>query len=313
MLVVSDNDIAALGITPRKCVEWIEASLKSKPTADLPPKTWQHFPGDVFINTMPCYVPSINRYAVKVVSRHPGQQPALKSKILLVDMANGDCLACMDGNWITAMRTGAVEALAGKTFVHHFEPPTLSAPSKPSATPTPAAAFGFVGLGSMAHATFECLQSLFTMPHDIWLLRYKDQAEKFIAQYERLANVRFHVTDSREELVRNTDALYSCVTVMNEQFLPPSVYPKGYTLIPVHMRGFQDCDTQFDRIFGDDRGYLEHFQHFHEFKYFAEFTDVLLGKDVGRRSDDERIICYNIGLALHDVWFASRIYDEISS
>lgn len=297
MRVIEHEKIAALGITPRQCVEWAELSLRSKPEATLPPKTWMHFAGDVFINTMPCYVPSINRYAVKVVSRHPGQHPALKSKILLVDMANGDTLACMDGIWITAMRTGAVEALAGKTFVRDFS----------------STAFGFVGLGNMAVATFECLVSLFDEPHDIWLLKYKDQAEKFIGRYGDMPNVRFHLTDSREELVSRTQALYSCVTVMNEQFLPVSAYPAGYTLIPVHMRGFQDCDVAFDRVFGDDRGYLEHFQHFKEFKYFAEFTDVLLGRDIGRQSPDERIICYNIGLALHDVWFASRIFDlEVS-
>lgn len=293
MKVLTDNDIEALGIAPRQCVEWAERSLLSKPNADLPPKTWQHFPNDVFVNTMPCYVPEINRYGVKVVTRHPGLHPALKSKILLVDMANGDCLACMDGNWITAMRTGAVAALAGKTFVNNYE----------------SAAFGFVGLGNMAHSTMKCLCSLLDRPHDIWLLRYKNQAEEFAAAFANEPNVKFHFTDSREELVSRTQALYSCVTVMNEQFLPTSAYPQGYTLIPVHMRGFQDCDVVFDRIFGDDTGHLRCFQHFNEFKAFAEFTDVLLGKAVGRQSAEERIISYNIGMGLHDVWFASNIYD----
>lgn len=295
MKVTSDDEIQALGISPLECLEWVRESLLSKPEADLPPKTWQHFPGDVFINTMPCCLPKINRYAVKVVSRHPGQNPALKSKILLIDMSNGDTLACMDGNWITAMRTGAVAALTAKTFVKDF----------------PAAAIGFVGLGSMAHATFECLQPLFETPHDIWLMRYKDAAEKFVEKYSHLPNLRFHITDSREELIANTSALYSCVTVWNEQFLKPEQYPAGYTLIPVHMRGFQDCDVVFDRIFGDDRGYLEHFQHFHEFKYFDEFTNVLSGAP-GRQSPDERIICYNIGLALHDLVFASKIFDRMN-
>jgi len=295
MKVLADNDIMALGVTPKQCVEWAEQSLRSKPNADLPPKTWQHFPGDVFVNTMPCYVPEINRYGVKVVTRHPGLHPALRSKILLVDMANGECLACMDGNWITAMRTGAVAALAGKTFVNYFD----------------SASFGFIGLGNIAHATMECLCSLFDRPHDIWLMRYKDQAERFAEQYADTPHVCFHFTDSREELIGQTQALYSCVTVMNEQFLPPSAYPKGYTLIPVHTRGFQDCDVVFDRIFGDDTEHLRCFQHFNEFRAFAEFSDVLLGRASGRQSADERIISYNIGLGLHDVWFASHIYDRI--
>ena len=201
----------------------------------------------------------------------------------------------MDGNWITAMRTGAVAALAGKTFVSRFD----------------TAAFGFVGLGSMAHEKMDCLCSLFDRPHDIWLLRYKNQAEQFASLYENVPNVSFHFTNSREELVHRTQALYSCVTVMNEQFLPPSEYPEGYTLIPVHTRGFQDCDVVFDRIFGDDAGHLKCFQHFNEFRSFAEFSDVLLGDAQGRQSAEERIISYNIGLGLHDVWFASNIYNMI--
>jgi ornithine cyclodeaminase/alanine dehydrogenase-like protein (mu-crystallin family) len=163
----------------------------------------------------------------------------------------------------------------------------------------------------MAHATLECLCSLFDRPHDIWLMRYKDQAERFAAQYADSPHVCFHLTDSREELIGQTQALYSCVTVMNEQFLSPSAYPQGYTLIPVHTRGFQDCDVVFDRIFGDDTEHLRCFQHFNEFKAFAEFSDVLLGRAPGRQSADERIISYNIGLGLHDVWFASHIYDRI--
>ena len=54
MKVLTDNEITELGITPRQCVDWAERSLRSKPNADLPPKTWQHFPNDVFVNTMPC-------------------------------------------------------------------------------------------------------------------------------------------------------------------------------------------------------------------------------------------------------------------
>ena len=48
-----------------------------------------------------------------------------------------------------------------------------------------------------------------------------------------------------------------------------------------------------------------------EFRSFAEFSDVLLGRVLGRQSADERIISYNIGLGLHDVWFASNIYNMI--
>lgn len=293
MKVFTDEHISAMKISSRQCVEWTLRSLLSKPNADLPPKTWLHYPGDIFVNTMPCVIPEIQRYGVKVVTRHPGQHPALKSKLLLMNMTNGDFLACMDAGWITAMRTGAVAALAVKTFTKDFG----------------AAKFGMVGLGRMAHATFECLNSLLDRPYEVYLLRYKDQAERFAAEYGSYENVKFHIVDTKEELIANTDTLISCVTVMNEQFMPASAYPAGYTLIPVHMRGFQECDRVFDKVFGDDRGHLEHFQYFNQFKSFAEFSDVLSGKALGRTDDKERIVVYNIGLGLHDVWFAHNIFE----
>jgi ornithine cyclodeaminase/alanine dehydrogenase-like protein (mu-crystallin family) len=40
---------------------------------------------------------------------------------------------------------------------------------------------------------------------------------------------------------------------------------------------------------------------------------VLLNKSVGRANDCERILAYNIGIALHDVYFASKIYDLIGT
>lgn len=38
---------------------------------------------------------------------------------------------------------------------------------------------------------------------------------------------------------------------------------------------------------------------------------MLSGKVTGRESVDERILSYNIGLGLHDVYFSSHIYNRI--
>ena len=38
---------------------------------------------------------------------------------------------------------------------------------------------------------------------------------------------------------------------------------------------------------------------------------MIKGEVKGRESDSERILSYNIGLGLHDVLYASRIYDML--
>lgn len=292
MKIITEDQVAAVGITPRQCVEWVEHSFKSKPLADMPAKISVHPFADSFYTAMPCYHPDIGRVGVKVISRVPGSVPSLKSKMMLFDAASGEMLALMDTNWITAMRTGAVAALAAKTFAKDFS----------------RASFGMVGLGVIGKATLRCLISICDTKPTIWLMRYKDHAEKVI---EDVPGADYHIASSREELIANTDTLFSCVTVMHDQFMPEAAYPNGYTLIPVHVRGFQDCDLTFDKIFGDDVGHMCNWKNFKYYRHFAEFSEVLLGTKVGRAHSKERIISYNYGLGLHDLWFASQIYDMI--
>ena len=290
MKIISEDIIESLGITPRQCVEWVEQSFKSKPLADMPPKISVHPFEDSFYTAMPCYHPDVKRVGVKVVSRVPGSNPALKSKMLLFEAKSGNLLSLVDANWITTMRTGAVAALAAKTFSKDFE----------------GTSFGVVGLGAIGRATLKCLLSICDRAPEIWLLEYKDHVRRMA---EEFPSVVFHSTPNKYELIKNTSTLFSCVTVMNEQFLDASVYPAGYTLIPVHVRGFQDCDLVFDKIYGDDTGHISKWKNYSKFKRFAEFSDVLLNNVKGRENESERIISYNYGLGLHDLWFASRIYD----
>lgn len=88
-----------------------------------------------------------------------------------------------------------------------------------------------------------------------------------------------------------------------------SLFRPGCTLIPIHVRGFQNCDLFFDKIFGDDTEPLRSWKYFDRYRSYAELGDVLSGAAPGRTSDSERIISYNYGLGLHDALFATHLYD----
>ena len=295
--IITDEQIRSLSISPATCVEWVREAFLAKRGCILSPKISQKPTPDSFFNTMPCCIPAFNRMGVKVVSRLPGNIPSLKSVIDLFDLSTGDLLAVLEANWITSMRTGAVAALAARTFAADF----------------PQAVFGFVGLGAAATATLECLSSLLVpRKADIWLLEYKGRSGAFAERFRAHPNLTFPVARSREQLIDHADVLFSCVTVMNEQFLPPDRYPPGCTLIPVHTKGFQDCDPVFDHVFGDDLGHIRDFKNFARFRTFAEIGDVLSGKEPGRLSPQDRIVDYNVGIGLHDVWFASKIHAFLS-
>lgn len=142
------------------------------------------------------------------------------------------------------------------------------------------------------------------------MVRYKDQAEQFIERFKEYKNVSFEIVESAEAMASDVDVFISCIT--NAQGLlvaDETAFKPGVTVIPVHMRGLQNCDTTFDRVFGDDTAHVCGFKLFNQWPDYNEIGEVLNGRDPGRRSDEQRIIDYNYGLALHDVVYAAKIYE----
>jgi len=295
--IISERQIRAMGISPCTCIQWVKESFGIKKESGLPPKTSLHPQGNDFFNTMPCLLPpSFGRFGVKEVRRIAGAVPSLSSDILLYDSGNGDLLAMLDGDWITTMRTGAVASLAISTFRKEN-----------------AGRYGFVGLGNTARATMLCLlESEPGTMHHVTLMKYKDQAENFAERFRTYPNVDFSIAEKELEIVETCDVIVSCITDAADLFCPDdNAYRKGCLVVPVHTRGFQNCDLFFDKVFGDDTAHIRGFKYFDRFRSFAEISEVLSGEKPGRENEGERILSYNIGLGLHDILFASKIYDRI--
>ena len=297
MKIIDFEKIRELSISPAECVNWIEEAFKIKYSSYLPPKISLKLPGNIFFNTMPCYVPSLEKVGVKVVSRYPNRNPSLSSDLLLFDSYSGECLALMDGDWITAMRTGAVAASA----INHLQKSN-------------ARNYSIIGLGNTARATLLCLaESNVGKTFKIKILAYKDHAEHFIARFNNYPGIQFSVVSTNKDLIEGADVVVSCVTAANDILGEDAWYKEGVLVIPVHTRGFQNCDLFFDKVFVDDIGHVKDFKYFNSFKSCDEFSKVLLEEIQGRSDDKERILAYNIGIALHDTFFASEIFKRLSA
>ena len=299
--VIQQSQIEALHLNPATCVEWVKEAFLMKDDIQMPAKLSVHPQGEDFITSLPCLLPESQGrkyFGIKMVSRIDGQVPTLQSNIFLYDAKSGHLLAVVDGDWITAMRTGAVAALATKTLQRKGN-----------------SVYSIMGLGNIGRAVGLCLaadnrdrQITFR------LLRYKDQAERFVERLKDFDNVNFEIVDDKRTFAAEADVLISAVTVATELLFPDDdLFRKGVTVIPVHMRGFQNCDLFFDKVFGDDTGQVSGFKYFNQFRQYDEFHHVLQGKNPGRTNDEERILSYNYGIALHDIFFASRIYERIQT
>lgn len=242
---------------------------------------------------MPSLLPEeYHTFGCKVVSRVKGTIPALKSEMMMFDTLTGEMTALINADWITARRTGAVAALAINTLKS-----------------SKAKIYAFVGLGVIARSTLDCLIAT-NEGSDITirLKRYKDQAEKIVSEYGNKSNIEFHICDTMADLVEDSDVIVSCITDADGIIINNlDLFKPGVLVVPVHTRGFQNCDTVFDKVFADDEGHVKDFRYFNQFKQFAEMDAVLKGLVKGRENDNERILSYNIGIGIHDVYFAYKI------
>src|SRR5690606_20913748 len=99
----------------------------------------------------------------------------------------------------------------------------------------------------------------------------------------------------------DSDVIISAVTYFENDICESHFFKKGCLLIPIHTRGFMNCDIDFDKVFVDDVNHIKGFKNFEFFKpKMNEVSAVINNNCEGRSSDDERIIVYNIGIAIHD-------------
>lgn len=297
MKIVDFNQIRDLELTAEEMYSWTETVWKLQDTFILPPKLkmWQGESGRYI--TMPCVLPQYDIAGVKFISRNVDDVngiPARNSNIMLQNCSKHGLLAVMDGTYITNMRTGANAAYNAITFSKE-NPKTMA----------------IYGLGITARAFLFFYAAMHKEPILIKLMKYKDQAELFMAEFEKYSHLSFEICSSLGELF-SSDIIVSSVSFARKELCEIDVYLPGCTIVPIHTSGFQNCDLAFEKIVVDDIDHVKEYRYFDIFKEkMLRITDVANGKVKGRESETERIIIYDGGIAIHDLFFAMKILEKI--
>ncbi|MDD6652018.1 MAG: hypothetical protein PUE49_07470 [Eggerthellales bacterium] len=293
MKFITHQDIVDLNIAPNQWYDWAEYVLQHKYEFVMPSKISLHFNDSSYYNTMPSIIPGADAMGTKMVNRYMGRTPSLESHLLLYRYSDGEFLSLMDANMITAMRTGASAVHAMQTFAN----PDFHE-------------VGMMGFGNIGISVLEVFCDHFKDKDlKVKLLRYKDHAEKMVQRFGHYDNIDFQIVDTYEEIIRDSDVVVSSITFTDQLLGQDEWFKPGVLVLPVHLRGFQNCDLFFDKVYGDHEGQVSGFKYFDKFKSFAEVSEVLNGTKPGRESADERIIVYNVGMSIHDVYAARQIYD----
>lgn len=297
MNIVTFDEINNLGITPLDCVNWAADVIKNKRNYVLPHKISITYGNECYFNTMPAYIPEMNIIGVKEVSRVTGREPTLQGDILLYDSVSGNMKCFMDGTWITTWRTAAVAAV------------TVEKLKKQNAKN-----ISLMGLGNIARAFVLCIDAIRNNENiELNILAYKDQHNLFIERFKEYKNIHINVFNDVKEMFKISDVIVSCVTAATSLFdKNDEDYKPGILIVPVQTRGFQNCDLSFDKVFCDDIPHISGFKYFNQYKSVIEMTDVLNDSNF-ERNQNERYLAYNIGIAVQDMYFASKIINLLNT
>ena len=120
VLYLSRSDVERVGVSMVEIVDALASMFREKAAGriEMPPKPGIHTRPDALMHAMPAYVPALDAAGMKWIAGYPANPakglPYITGLIVLNDPDTGLPIAIMDGTWITAMRTGAASALAGR-------------------------------------------------------------------------------------------------------------------------------------------------------------------------------------------------------
>lgn len=283
---------------PNEWYQWVEFALKNKSDFIMPPKSRISQSDGNYFNIMPVLYHSLAM--VKMIGRHnlkPGEkQSSMMGDIMLYDAETGILKTVMDAEYITTLRTGVVAAHSAQLF------------ARKNST-----VYGLIGLGNIMTVCFKALVARFDVNtiYTIKLYKNHNQEQRFAKKFSYLKNINFIYCDTYEEVIENSDVVISAVTKADSNFAPDKCFKKGVTVIPICTMGFQNCDLFFDKVFTDEIAQIRGFKYFDQFKSVANVTDVLNKKTAGRVNNEERILVYNYGIAIHDLFFAMKFHNLI--
>lgn len=308
-IYLSQKDVIEAGLTMCDVMSVVEDVFREHAChrVENPPKIGVHPRADSFIHAMPGYFSELKVAGLKWVSGFPSNYihypdlPTISGLIILNDVDSGRPLAVMDCGWITAARTGAVSGVAAKYLAKNSSE-----------------VVGIVGAGIQGRASLLALRE--AMP-SLQLVRAYDinlkALDTFKDQAGQLTGLRIEAAASAEEALREADIIVTATGRLDQPYFRETWAKPGALILPIHHRGWENETLhRVDKLVCDDWPQLQTAHR--EWGGFygplpalaAELGEVVVGRKPGRETDTERIIDFNLGLAIEDVAVAAKIYSR---
>lgn len=294
VLIIKNSLIKELNISPKLIINEVKKSLIKHAKGDvlLEPKVTIRPKNGTFFTAMPGGI-NDEYLGLKLIEQfkktpeHP-TRPGVFGTMLLNHDKSGELLSVMDATWLTSIRTGAIAAITIEVLADKNTDE-----------------ISIMGLGNAAMATIVCIKELLPKIKTINLLKYKNTQDRLIKRFEG-QGFKFNIIDTLEDFIKSSKVVLTSANYAKEPFVKKEWLPDGLLAIPIHARGWEDCNSSFDKIYTDDYAHTKHIIK----NLFAQLGEVLSGEKKGREIKNAKIIAYNIGNVLADITVAKLIYEK---
>jgi len=283
--------------------------MLSSGEAIVPLRYNTHHPdNDLLMLFKPAYVKKSKLASVKFLTQRENRVipgiPAIQGVVFLIDAETGEILSMMDGEYLTALRTGAASGLATRCFALKD-----------------AQVMALFGCGAQGRTQVEAVICEREIKKILVFDKRREAAERFIEEMRMKFPVEM-VYSENTSCLQEADiictATNSTAPLFNKEELKPGVHINAIGSFQPHMQELDPLLVKDARIFTDstesclnesgdlikpvEQGLIgpDHLA--------GEIGDFCLNKIKGRRSDDEITIFKSVGVAIQDYAVAADIY-----
>jgi len=258
----------------------------------------------------PVIVDSQKKAAIKILTQKSNGSihgiPAIVGVVMLIDTLTGEVLSIMDGEYLTALRTGASSGLATKYFAR-AEANTLA----------------IFGCGAQGRTQLEAVAAVRKISK-VWIFdKNRKMAEAFISEMKTKV-------DAKIKIAENLDVLKSCDIICTATNSEAPLFLQKHLKEGVHINAIgsykplmQELDPyilqnasiyvdQMEACLAESGDLIKpiHSGLFTSNHVKGEIGNFISGKIKGRSSNAETTVFKSVGVAIQDFAVANKIYEK---
>lgn len=258
----------------------------------------------------PAYVEKDNRVTVKILTQRESGFvqgiPAIQGVVLVIDSVTGEILSIMDGEYLTALRTGAASGLATRCFARKD-----------------AQIMALFGCGTQGKTQLEAVLCERAIKRVLVFDKYKTAADEFILEMQEKLHIELVYADDTS-LLKDVDiictATNSTAPLFRKEEIKKGVHINAIGSFQPHMQELDPYVIKDAKVYVDQaesclkesgdlikpikEGIMD------QNNIAGEIGDFCLNKIMGRESQNEITVFKSVGVAIQDFTVATDIYNN---